>query len=104
MGYMYCSAMNAERRRHRLLETVDRLLEIGRISEAEADQLRAVKTPADFDQAEMAIRTRHASQALRAAIEQGQMSQAEADDHLARLAKGEHPTGLRAHVRRMLDG
>jgi polyhydroxyalkanoate synthesis regulator phasin len=83
----------------RIIEQVDKMVESGRITEEEADQLKATEGTADFDTAVGAIRARHAGVHMQAAIAEGEMSQEEADGYLERLRKGDHPKGLRARLR-----
>jgi len=88
--------------RRRLIESLDRMVEAGRVTEQEAAQLRASVEPDEFDTAVRKIRVRHAGPRLAAAVESGNMTAEEADDYLERLARGEHPKGLRAHLRRLV--
>ncbi|MGH9077646.1 MAG: hypothetical protein ACRDY0_09390 [Acidimicrobiales bacterium] len=85
----------------RLLERLDRMVEKGQVTAEEAGRLRAAETDGDFDAAVVAIRGRHAGVRLSAAVDAGQMSQAEDDANLERIRRGEHPRGLRAHVARL---
>jgi hypothetical protein len=87
--------------RKRLLERLDHMVEAGQVTAEEAGRLRSAMTDAEFDAATVAIRTRHASASMSAAVEAGDMTQVEADTNLARVRNGEHPRGLRAHVARL---
>ena len=87
--------------RERLLERLDKLVESGRVTPAEAAGLRAARGSDEFDSVVRAIRVRHAGTHLGAAVEGGQMTQEEADGHLERLKSGAHPRSLRAHLRRL---
>ena len=75
---------------------VEKMLASGRISEDEAARVRAaVASGGDVDGAVGQIRLRHAQEWVAAAIGDGRMTQAEADDVLARLAGGEDPRTVR---------
>ena len=87
--------------RDRLLRRLDRMVEAGQVTELEASQLREANSDDQFQAVVTAIRSRHASQRLAAAVEAGQMSQADADVNLERIRRGEHPKGLRAHLGRL---
>jgi hypothetical protein len=87
--------------RKRLLERLDHMVEAGQVTAEEAGRLRSATIDAEFDAATVAIRTRHASASMSAAVEAGDMTQVEADTNLARVRNGEHPRGLRAHVARL---
>jgi len=89
-------------RRERLVESLDRMVDSGRATEAEASQLRAAAGPAQFERAVRNIRVRHAGTQLTAAVEDGKMTQDEADAYVERLKNGEHPKGLRAHLRKLV--
>jgi hypothetical protein len=91
----------ASRNRTRLLERLEHMVESGQVTAEEAGRLRTADTDAEFEAATVAIRTRHAGASMRAAVEAGQMTQAEADANLERIRNGEHPRGLRAHVARI---
>lgn len=84
--------------RGRLVERLDHMVEAGRVTEDEAGRLRAANGPAEFDDVVRAIRVRHATARLDAAVEDGEMSEEEADGLLVRLRNGEHPRSLRAHL------
>jgi hypothetical protein len=83
----------------RLLDRLDGMVAKGRITEVEAAAVRAADTPAAFDAAVASIRTRHAAPHLDAAVEDGSLTESEAAGYRARLARGEHPRGLRRHRR-----
>lgn len=82
----------------RIIEQVEKMVESGRITEAEAAQLRATEGTLEFEAAVGAIRARHASALMETAIADGEMNQQEADEYVERLRKGEHPKGLRARL------
>jgi hypothetical protein len=84
--------------RDRVLARVDRMVSSGRITEDEAQRLRAAPGPAEFDDVIHDIRARHAAPRLDAAVEHGDMDRNEADGLLERLRSGEHPRGLRARL------
>ncbi len=90
--------------RERVVGRLDHMVGSGRITESEADRMRSASEPSQFEGAVRDIRVRHAGAKLRAAVESGGMSQEEADAHLERLRKGEHPRSLRAHLRTLLPG
>ena len=90
--------------RSRLLERLDRMVASGQVTDTEAAQLRAAETEDEFDAAVTAIRTRHAGARLRAAVDDGHMSEEEAEANLARIRAGEHPRGLRALLGRLTGG
>jgi hypothetical protein len=87
--------------RERLLERLDHMLGSGQVTAEEATALRAATSAEDFEAAVVRIRTRHARARLDAAVEAGQMTEAEANANLEQLHKGEHPRGLRAHLRKV---
>jgi polyhydroxyalkanoate synthesis regulator phasin len=84
---------------NRIVRQVDRMVASGRITEEEAAQLRAAEGTPGFDAVVGTIRARHAGAHMEVAVAEGDMSQDEADDYLARLRSGEHPKGLRARLR-----
>jgi hypothetical protein len=85
--------------RERLLERLDEMVRSGQVRAEEASDLRAATNAEDYDAAVVRIRTRHAQARLDAAVEAGQMTQAEAAANLEQIEKGAHPRGLRAHLR-----
>ncbi len=87
-------------RRQHLLRSLDKMVTSGRVTPAEADRLRASDEPDLFDNAIRDIRVRHAGSALADAVEEGSLTQDEADGLLERLNSGEHPKGVRAHLRK----
>jgi len=89
-------------KRERLVESLDRMVDSGRVTEAEASQLRAAVGPAQFESAVRNIRVRHAGIQLGAAVEDGKMTQDEADSSIECLKNGEHQKGLRAHLRKLV--
>jgi hypothetical protein len=89
------------RRRRRLLERLDPMVESGRVSDGEAKRLRAAGTPGEFDETVRDIRLRHAGTRLNSAVADGTMPQEEADGLLERLRKGGHSRSLRARLRKL---
>ncbi len=87
-------------KQERILQQVDKMVKLGRITEEEAVHLRATEGTADFDAAMGAIRARHAGVHMDAAIASGDMSQEESEGYLERLRNGEHPEGLRLRLRK----
>jgi hypothetical protein len=84
----------------RIMQQLDKMVASGRITPEEAARLRAAEGTPEFEGAVSAIRVRHASAHVEAAVADGAMGQEEADGHLGRLREGEHPEGLRARLRR----
>ena len=87
--------------RNRLLERLDHLVRSGQVTEEEATDLRAATNDEDYEAAVVRIRTRHARVRLDAAVDAGQMTQAEASANLEQIEEGKHPRGLRAHLRKL---
>jgi CHASE3 domain sensor protein len=94
-------APTVPKNRKRLLERLDQMVRSGQVTAEEAADLRAANNAEDFEAAVVRIRTRHARVRLDAAVEAGQMTQAEANANVEQLQKGEHPRGLRAHLRKI---
>jgi len=92
------------RTRERLVGRLDHMVESGRLTEAEAEKLRGATAPNEFEDGVLNIRVRHARAKLNAAVEGGHMSEEEAAAYLDRLKRGEHPRGLRAHLRKLIPG
>jgi hypothetical protein len=89
------------RNRGRLLERLDHLVGSGQVTAEEATDLRAATSAEDYEAAVVRVRTRHARARLDAAVEAGQMTEAEANANIEQLQKGEHPRALRAHLRKI---
>jgi hypothetical protein len=83
----------------RIVEQLDKMVASGRMTQAEAENLRTAQGTPDFEVALGAIRARHASAYLEAAVEAGEMTPQDAEDQSQRLLRGEHPKGLRARLR-----
>ncbi len=73
----------------------------GRVTEVEAERLRATATPGDFDDAARDIRRRHVTASVDAAVEDGSLSKQEAEAILERLENGADPRFLRDLRRRL---
>jgi hypothetical protein len=74
-----------------MLKHLGTMVKSGKATETEAARIRAAVGPHEFDDAVTAIRVRHASSSLNAAVDNGQMAREEADAYLERVKKGEHP-------------
>jgi hypothetical protein len=85
--------------RGRLLERLDHMIGSGQVTPGEATELRAATNVEAYEAVVIRIRTRHARARLDAAVEAGQMTPAEASANLEQIERGEHPRGLRAHLR-----
>jgi hypothetical protein len=83
----------------RIVEQLGKMVASGRITAEEADRIRAAAGTPAFEESIAAVRARHASVHLASAVADGEMTTAEADEHLRRLRDGEHPKGLRARLR-----
>jgi hypothetical protein len=86
------------RRLDRLVEQADRMVDSGRLTAEEADQLKAAPDAGRAEAVLRDIRARHAGERLAVAVAQGAMTQAEADDVLERVRGGEHSRRLRSHL------
>jgi hypothetical protein len=82
------------------LNKLDRLVDSGRLTSAEADRLRAASNADEFDVVAQEISIRHARRDLDEAVSAGEMTEDEADRRLEPLQKGEHGRSLRGHVLR----
>jgi len=83
----------------RIMEQLDKMVASGRITPDEAARLRATAGTSEFDAAVAAIRARHAQAHTDRAVEEGRMSEDEADGYLERVRDGEHSRELRAHIK-----
>ena len=79
------------KQRARIVASLDRMVVSGRLTKEEADRLCGADKPERFDSAIRGIRVRHARAKLPAAIEDGSLSQDDADVILNRLRSGIHP-------------
>jgi hypothetical protein len=77
------------------------MVQSGQVTAEEATALRTATNAEDYEAAVIRIRTRHARSRLAAAVEAGQMTQAEADANVELLQTGGHPRALRAHLRKV---
>ena len=82
----------------RIIKQLDQMVAARRVTETEAARLRETAGTPAFDGAMGAVRARHASAQMDAAIGSGELTKEEADAYLDRLRKGEHPQGLRARL------
>jgi hypothetical protein len=82
-----------------LTQSIDKLLASGQLTDEEAARLRAALAHGGRDEVVREIRVRHAEAALAGAVQDGRMTQHEADGYLDRLRAGEHSRSLRAHLR-----
>ena len=84
----------------RIVEQLDTMVASGRMTPAEAEKLRTAQGTPEFEAALGAIRARHASSYLDAAVEAGDMTREEANEQSQRLLRGDHPKGLRSRLRK----
>jgi hypothetical protein len=92
-------------RRARLIQSLDRMVASGRVTEGEAARLRAAGGNVQaFDAVAREIRVRHATPKLIAAVQSGKMTQAEAETSLEQLRAGEHSGSLRARLHGLMPG
>jgi polyhydroxyalkanoate synthesis regulator phasin len=82
-----------------LTQSIDKLLASGQVTEEEAARLHAALQEGGRDAVVRDIRVRHAEAALAGAVQDGRMTQQEADGYLDRLRAGDHSRSLRAHLR-----
>jgi polyhydroxyalkanoate synthesis regulator phasin len=83
----------------RMMEQLDRLVETGRINDAEAQRLRATRGTAEFALALNEVRARHAGVYVDRAVSEGRMSADEARRYLDRVRAGDHSRQLRSEIR-----
>lgn len=79
-------------------EQLRRMVERGRLTEAEAEALSAAEGPTERARAMSALRSRHAGDRLDEAVADGSISRPEADGLLARVRSGEHSRALRSLI------
>lgn len=79
----------------RLLERIDKLVQAGRVNEEDASRLRAAADTGELDEAAREIQLRHATARVNDAVEDGALTQEQAQAFLERLANGEDPRFLR---------
>jgi polyhydroxyalkanoate synthesis regulator phasin len=92
------------RQRENILRGLDKMVKKGQMTEAEAARIRESTDPEEFESAVRAVRARHASKRLDAAVQDGSMTQGEADDILVGIQKGEHSRSFRSHLRQLVHG
>ncbi|MDQ3343655.1 MAG: hypothetical protein M3524_08790 [Actinomycetota bacterium] len=83
------------RRQDQLLDNLARMVQAGRFTMEEAERLRAAANSSDFDDVVGDIRRRHIQATVDAAVEDGGLTQEEADAMLERVENGEDPRLLR---------
>jgi hypothetical protein len=83
-----------------LLARLDKMVAARRITDEDAARLRAAAASGDLDAEAQQIRLRHARARVDAAVEDGRLTQQEADTLLERVQNGEHPRVLRGLRRR----
>jgi hypothetical protein len=83
----------------RIIEQLDRMVESGRITDAEAQRLRATRGTEEFAEALNEVRARHAASHLDRAVAEARMSADEASDYLHRVRAGDHSRELRSEIR-----
>jgi chloramphenicol 3-O-phosphotransferase len=94
-------APSVPKSRKRLLARLDHIVRSGQVTAEETTELRAATNDQEYEAAVIRIRARHARARFDAAVEAGQMTPAEASANMERIQKGEHPRGLRAHLRKI---
>ena len=89
-----------QRKPLRVPRRLDRLVASGRLTTEEAARLQA-GDPAEVDAVLAEVRVRHARAVLDAAVVEGGISRADADDLLDRVRLGEPSADLRARITRL---
>jgi len=79
--------MNADR----IVTQLDKMVDAGRMTEDEAQCIRAARGTPEFEETVLNVRVRHASERLDAAVANGEMSRAEADGRLQRVRMANTP-------------
>lgn len=74
-----------------LLDRLDKMVDAGRMTAADADRLRAASDAGELDHAMQEIRVKHAKARVEGAVDGGRLTRDEADAILARLDGGEDP-------------
>ena len=92
------------RQRENILRGLDKMVKKGHMTGAEAARIRESTDPRSSSPQVRAVRARHASKRLDAAVQDGSMTQGEADDILVRIRKGEHSRSFRSHLRQLVRG
>lgn len=85
----------------RVLARLDKLVASGRLTAEEAERLRAAGGSSEAEGVLWSIRARHAAGRLRAAVESGEVDEAQADQIVNRVRAGDHTAELRTWVRRL---
>ncbi len=80
------------------------MVEAGRLTEDEAARLRAAADDDELEEGARAIQLRHARARIDEAVQQGNVTRAEAEDLLDRLDRGEDLRFLRGLRRRLGRG
>jgi hypothetical protein len=88
-------------RRDQLVARLDRMVQSGRMTEPEANRLRAASDAETFNSAVRDIRLRHARNEIDHGVEAGSLTRAEADALLGRIAQGDHDRSLRSQIGRL---
>ena len=84
----------------RLLPRLDAMVQRGRITEEEAQRVRAAGTDEERASALDVIRRRHVRERIADSVAGDEMSEAEATQMLDRVERGEDPRELRTQMRR----
>ena len=84
----------------RMASRIDKMLAAGRITEEEADRVRAAAESGDLGTAVNEIRARHVREWVAHQVQAGHLSQADADEVLERAERGEDPGSIRSALRR----
>jgi polyhydroxyalkanoate synthesis regulator phasin len=79
----------------RLIGRLDKMVQAGRLTEEDAERLRAAANSGQLDDAIREIQLKHARERVNTALENGRLGQEEARAIFDRLAKGEDPRFLR---------
>jgi hypothetical protein len=83
----------------RLIGRLDKMVRAGRLTEEDAERLRAAANSGELDNAVREIQLKHAGERVNAALGNGRLTQEEARAIFDRLAKGEDPHFLRDLLR-----
>lgn len=89
-----------------LVQRLDKMVRAGRLTEEDAERLRAAAKSGDLKDAAREIQLKHARARVVDAVEDGRLTQEEGHAFLDRLEKGEDPRflrGLRRRPRRGID-
>jgi hypothetical protein len=71
---------------------LDKMVAAGRVTEEEAERVRAATTPAERDDATRAIQRRHAQGRIDEAVADGRLTEEDGAAFSARLERGEDPS------------